>query len=96
MKRIDGTTKSSRGYLGPIKSNVTGGTMTEVSIGGEQGEPLIPVLVPTLTKEEVEQLSNTDFEGNAKAIPKSIIRKALAHAKKRKDAGLNAFYQDGE
>ena len=96
MKRIDGTTKSARGYLGPIKSNVTGGTMTEVSIGGEQGEPLIPVLVPTLTKEEVKQLSNTDFEGNAKAIPRSIIRKALAHAEKRRDAGLNAFYQDGE
>jgi hypothetical protein len=38
--------------------------MTEVSIGGGKDEPLIPVLVPTLTKDEIETMRNIDFEGN--------------------------------
>jgi hypothetical protein len=96
MKRIDGTTKSLKGFLGPIVSLATGKIMTEVSIGGGKDEPLIPVLVPTLTKDEIETMRNIDFEGNPKAIPEGIIKKAIQHAEERKAQGLSPFYQDGE
>ena len=98
MFRSDGSKKSARGFLGPIKNNVTGGIMTEVSvdldIGGQRIQ--VPTLVPTLTKKEIEILSNMKLEGNAKNIPKSIIDKAAAHAKKRMAQGKSPFYIDGE
>tara|TARA_E500000331_G_C17253423_1_gene712112 strand:+ start:719 stop:2782 length:2064 start_codon:yes stop_codon:yes gene_type:complete len=98
MFRSDGSKKSARGFLGSIKNNVTGGIMTEVSvdldIGGQRVQ--VPTLVPTLTKKEIEILSNMKLEGNAKNIPKSIIDKAAAHAKKRMAQGKSPFYIDGE
>ena len=96
-RRADGSIKSARGYLGPIKNLVQGGTMTEVSIDTEvdgYGEIQIPTMVPTLTKDEINILANMQLEGNAKNIPKSIINKAKKHAKQRLDNGLNPFYQD--
>ena len=98
MLRVDGSEKSPRGFLGPIKNNVTGGIMTEVSvdldIGGQRIQ--VPTLVPTLTKKEIEILSNMKLEGNAKNIPRSIIDKAAAHAKERIAQNKNPFYVDGE
>ena len=52
--------------------------------------------MPTLTKDEIEIMRNIEFEGNPKAIPESIINKALKHAAERRAQGLDPFYQDGE
>ena len=94
MTRVDGTQKSSQGWLGPIKNNVTGKDMTEVSmgIGPEDNQKLIPLLVPTLTKKEIEILKNMKIEGNIKNIPQSVKEKAIQHARKREEQGLNIFY----
>mgnify|MGYP001159759726 FL=1 len=93
MTRVDGTRKSSRGFLGPIK-NKRGQTMTEVSVEGDiDGEEvLFPLLVPTLTDAEIKIIQDNDgFEGRAKDIPERILKKAKAHAKKRIKQGLNPF-----
>jgi hypothetical protein len=94
MTRVDGTQKSSQGWLGPIKNNVTGKDMTEVSmgIGPEDNQKLIPLLVPTLTKKEIEILKNMKIEGNIKNIPQSVKEKAIQHARKREEQGLNILY----
>ena len=96
MTRVDGTKKSSQGWLGPIKNNVTGQIMTEISmgIGPEDNQKLIPLLVPTLTQKEIEILQNMEIEGNIKNIPQSIKDKAIQHANEREEKGLNVFYSD--
>ena len=96
MTRVDGTKKSSQGWLGPIKNNVTGQIMTEISmgIGPEDNQKLIPLLVPTLTQKEIEILQNMEIEGNIKNIPQSIKDKAIQHANEREEKGLNVFYAD--
>lgn len=102
MTRIDGTTKSAVGYKGPIKNNVTGQTMTEVSISFDDFENpysdknIIPLIVPTLTDKEISILQGMEIEGNAKNIPQEIKDKAITHARLRIEAGLNPFYEDGE
>ena len=98
MVRLDGSKKSARGYLGSVYNEVEKGYMTEVSIGVEinNKEMQIPLMVPGLTKEEINTLANMRLEGNAKNIPQSIIDKAQRHAAKRITEGKNVFYQDGE
>ena len=98
MFRSDGSQKSAVGYLGAIENKVEGGTMTEVSVGLKiNGQELIvPTMVPTLTTEEINILSNMKLEGNAKNIPLSIINKAKEHALKRIEEGKSVFYVDGE
>ena len=98
MYRADGSEKSALGYLGPIKNNVTGKTMTELTVGvpinGEEME--VPAMVPTLTEDEILFLQNNDLEGRPQLIPESILRKAQRHAVKRLGNGQSVFYQDGE
>ena len=96
MTRVDGTEKSSQGFLGPIKNNVTGQTMTEVSIGVEIDgkETLIPAIVPTLSNEQIETLKN--LEVGKEPIPQDIQETAKQHAENRIEQGLNPFYQEGE
>ena len=98
MYRVDGSKKSNTGYLGQIKNKVDGGVMTEVSLQFRDfnGRKPIPALVPTLTKQEIQQLQNMKIKGNADKIPQSIKRKAVEHARIRLHNGLNPFYQDGE
>ena len=98
MYRKDGSKKSERGFLGPVKNLETGKTMTELSIDIpiDGKEVQIPTMVPTLTAEEIKILQGRDWEGKARELPRSIVRKAAEHARKRMDAGLNPFYQDGE
>ncbi len=95
MTRVDGTKKSNHGYLGQIPSNYNNSTMTELSTSSDafNGRPY-PLIVPTLTKDELKILQNMKVEGNASAIPLSIRKKALAHAKERDSFGLPLFYED--
>ena len=90
MTRLDGTNKSDTGYLGRIERD-DGGVMTEFSIGVEMNgeEVLIPSLVPTLSKEEIETL-RTLPEGQP--VPQGIVDKAVDHARPLLQQGKNPFY----
>ena len=90
MYRLDGSKKSTRGFLGPIKDE-EGRTMTEFSIGvkinGKETE--IPSLVPGLTKNEIASIKRGE-------VPESVAIKAKEHAIKRIKEGKSPFYQDDE
>ena len=90
MLRVDGTAKSSQGFLGPMETK-DGRTMTEFSIGVEFNgkETQIPTLVPGLSQKELDALKE-------EIILPSTKRKAVRHAKKRMGEGKSPFYQDGE
>ena len=90
MYRPDGSLKSSKGFLGPIKSK-DGQIMTEFSIGIQiNGKEIdVPSLVPGLTKSEIDLIKS----GN---INESIQIKARNHALKRINEGKSVFYVDEE
>src|SRR4030042_453263 len=82
------------GYFGPLK-RPDRAISTELSIGvtgPEYGnkETEIPLLVPTLAREEIDYL----LAGNKPT--KSIIRKAEEYARIRISKGLSPFAQKGE
>ena len=91
-ERPDGTRKGP-GFLGTL-NRPDGGVSTELSIGvGLNGEEtLIPMLVPTLTQQERQFLLG--FDGDTKDIPKSIIDKAVKHARGRIAQGQSPFMED--
>ena len=96
--RMDGT-KKGPGFLGPLKmTDGSGKTMTELDIGvhpSDLGLPpgpdgyiddiLIPSIVPTLTKTEINHLRS-----GGRVTPE-IIKKAVEHAKKRIADGKSPF-----
>ena len=98
MRRPDGTIKSAQGFLGPIKNQITGKTHTELStnFGDVLDGRLIPLLVPTLTQEEIDWFRKNNAEGNVKIVPQSIKQKAIQHAIMRVESGKSPFYQDNE
>jgi len=83
--RINGTPKGP-GYLGELQ-RPGGGFSTELSIGVnlDGKETLIPALVPTLDKSEIDYLLNGGKP------TKAIIDKAVKHAIERQKKGLNPF-----
>lgn len=85
--RPDGTPKG-KGWLGVIKMD-DGNVMSEISIGIEiDGEEiLMPSIVPTLSKEEIDFLKagGNVFEN------KTIVDKAVEHALKRRKEGKSPF-----
>jgi hypothetical protein len=89
-KRLDGTSKG-RGFLGELK-RPDGKVSTELSIGVEMDgeENLIPSLVPGLDDSEVKHLL-----GGGKTTPE-ILRKAVDHARRRKQVGLSPFHGEEE
>lgn len=98
LLRVDNTQKSMHGFLGPILNNKTGQTMTELSVQYDDvldGRP-IPLLVPGLTKDEINWLKTNDIEGKAYMIPQSIQQKAKINAIVRASKGLSPFFQDSE
>lgn len=88
--REDGTPKGS-GFLG-VMQRPEGGVSSELSIGVniDGKETQIPMLVPTLTEEEVNYLL-----GGGKPTD-AIVAKAVEHAKTRMAQGLSPFAQEGE
>lgn len=84
--RQDGSAKGT-GFLGAVKAS-DGSTMTELSVGVDGVE--MPLLVPTLTPEEVFYLRM----GGAPTA--GIISKAVVHANSRNKAKLGAFKELGE
>ena len=88
--------KSMKGFLGPITNKQTGKIQTELSISFSDvlGGREIPLLVPTLTKQEIDWFRNNDASNNAKNIPSSIKQKAINHAIKRDKQGLSVFYKE--
>lgn len=99
MLRVDGSLKSERGYLGPMK-NIYGETMTEFSTDlGDEAGTQIPSLVPGQSEEALEYMRNMPGgQGFNFEIPieAEIVRVAREHAKRRIEQGKNPFYQDGE
>lgn len=83
--RPDGTRKGT-GFLGGLRMK-DGKIATELSIDVEiDGQKLlIPMLVPTLTQDEVDSLLNNEEP------TKEIIDKAVSHALERIRKGLNPF-----
>jgi len=98
MVRSDGSRKSARGFLGPIKNKFNGGTMTEVTFGVPiNGEEMnIPLLVPGMSQEEIDAIANMEIEGNAKNFPRASVIRAIDHAIRRMAEGKSVLYQDGE
>lgn len=91
--RIDGTPKGA-GYFGELK-RPDGDISTELSVGIEIDgkETQIPLLVPTLNKDEIKWLLNNPPTPNP---PKSIMEKAVKHAMRRINEGKSPFADSGQ
>ena len=94
-KRPDGSQKGA-GYFGVLK-RPDGNVSTEISIGvGLGGKEMdIPLIVPTLTKSELNKLLSMPLGKNFNP-PESIIKKAVDHARMRIDQGKSPFAAPGE
>jgi hypothetical protein len=91
--RPNGSAKGM-GFFGELK-RPDGGVSTEISVGvGIDGkETNIPLIVPTLTKKELNYLLRTDIKGKGffNNMPSSIMDKAYDHAKTRMKSGMSPF-----
>jgi hypothetical protein len=96
--RPDKTAKGA-GYFGEIK-RPDGNVMTEISIGvGLNGkETLIPLVVPTLNKSELNYLMRADPQSKMfmERMPKSIMDKAVDHAVTRMKENKSPFASPDE
>lgn len=88
--RPDGS-KKGRGYFGEIK-RPDGAVSTELSVSVEFDgkEQEIPVLVPTLSRSEIDRLIGGERPDDG------MVRKAVQHARGRIAAGKNPFAEDGD
>lgn len=88
--RTDGTPKG-KGFLGELQ-RPDGKVSTEISVSVNMDgkDVLIPTLVPTLTEQEKNYLL-----GGGKPN-KSIVDKAVEHAKMRMSKGKNVFAENGD
>ena len=92
-RRPDGTPKG-KGFFGELP-RPDKGVSTEISIGVPIGgkETLIPSMVPTLNKAELDELLSLP-EGKIPSL--AIRRKAQAHAEERMKKGLPPFASTDE
>lgn len=92
-ERADGTRKGP-GFLGELEL-ADGTVATELSIGVDfgQGEQEIPLLVPTLTPQEVEAIRTGQVN---EELFKVISDKAIAHAQERTSKGKSPFLSESE
>ncbi len=89
-RRVNGTPKDV-GFLGELR-RPDGGVSSELSMGVniDGKERLIPSLVPSLSKEEIDRLL-----GNGGFTPE-IVQKAVDHARRRMAVGISPFYSSDE
>jgi hypothetical protein len=91
--RTDGTAKGT-GFFGELK-RPTGGVSTEISVGvGINGKQMdIPLIVPTLTRQELDYLLKTDVKSKTffNNMPPTIMDKAYEHANQRIESGMSPF-----
>lgn len=91
--RVDGTKKGA-GFFGVLK-RPDGGVSTEISMGvGIDGkETEIPLIVPSLSKQELDYLLKTPIKSKKffDNMPPSILEKAYDHAVMRMDQGKSPF-----
>jgi hypothetical protein len=94
LLRPDGTKKGD-GWLG-VQQRPDGGVSTELSIEVEWDgkKTLIPLMVPTLNKQELNWLLTNDVD--PKKVPDSIRQKAEDHALGRIRQGLSPFKDGGQ
>ena len=96
--RPDGSEKGP-GYLGVLQ-RPDGDVSTEISasFGDVAGGQDIPLMVPTLNRDEVNALLSTpsDDPDFYNKIPHTIIQKAIAFARMREAAGLPYFARPTE
>ena len=92
-------TQKGRGFFGELK-RPDGGISTEISVGvGINGkETEIPLIVPSLSKEELDYLLNTPVKSKRffDDMPPQILQKAMEHAKMRIDQDKSPFAGPGE
>lgn len=88
--RPDGTPKG-KGYFGPLKG-LSGNVSTELSIGVnfDGKENLIPSIVPTLSKSELQHLLD------GKEPTRKIVDKAVEFARRRAKEGKPFFAMDDD
>ena len=89
--RHDGSAPKGKGYFGEI-TNSRGGHMTEFSMTvplfGRKRE--IPLIVPTLTADEINVLKKVE-NGEIAKVPNAIRMKAIDHAESRIKEGKSPF-----
>lgn len=95
--RIDGS-KKGNGFLG-VLPRPDGSVSSELSMGttdvnGKETE--IPLLVPTLTAQEVKYLLSAPPDDWPHPTMKAISQKAVEFARQRAAAGKDFFAQPGE
>ena len=88
--RVDGT-KKGEGFFGKIK-RPDGKVSTELSVGFDIDgqEVLMPAMVPTLSKKELDHLINGG------EITEAIADKAYKHGLKRMKEKKSTFIEEGE
>ncbi len=98
QQRPDGTDKGA-GYLG-ILQRPDGGVSTEISASfdGVANGADIPLMVPTLNREEVQALLTvpSDDPQFYEKIPHTVFQKAIAFARLRQSQGLPYFARPTE
>lgn len=89
--RHDGSAPKGKGYFGEI-ANSRGDSMTEFSMTvpllGRERE--IPLIVPTLTADEINVLKKVE-NGEIARVPNTIRMKAIDHAESRIKEGKSPF-----
>ncbi len=84
----------AQGFFGLLK-RPDGDVSTEISVGvGMDGKEIeIPLIVPTLTKKELDYLLSADLKSKSffNNMPPSIVDKAYDHAQTRMKSGMSPF-----
>jgi hypothetical protein len=90
--RQDGTPKQA-GFFGQLsRGDGSNKVSTELSVDADG--MFFPLLVPTLSKPELDFLLNNPPD--PKRIPEPILMKAMEHAYQREQMGKSPFWQPGE